>query len=277
MKKRVFIDLGVFVGLFVCVVIFTHFILKSESPRMSKDISNKEFPTLYYTAIGDSLTEGVGDSTGQGGFIPIVSNLLSQDYDVVVKSENFGVSGNTSEQILSRIQKKEEIQKGIEKADFLTITVGGNDIMKVIKENFANLSKKSFTKPEVAYQARIQRIISEIRERNKTAPIYVVGVYNPYYLNFSEIKEMQEIIDDWNDGTKKVVTAQENCFFVPVNDLISQGLNGGVEEKNGEATTVVNDALFTEDQFHPNDTGYQLMAKAVLEEMEGTKKLWLKK
>lgn len=39
-----------------------------------EDPNKKE--KLHYIAIGDSLTEGVGDQTKQGGFVPLVANDL---------------------------------------------------------------------------------------------------------------------------------------------------------------------------------------------------------
>lgn len=38
-----------------------------------KEISSKERTRLTYLALGDSLTEGIGDTTGQGGFVPLLA------------------------------------------------------------------------------------------------------------------------------------------------------------------------------------------------------------
>ncbi|HEK9546871.1 TPA: GDSL family lipase, partial [Streptococcus equi subsp. equi] len=39
----------------------------------------------------------------------------------------------------------------------------------------------------------------------------------------------------------------------------------GIVQSTGEQTTIVNDALFSGDHFHPNNTGYQIMSDAVME------------
>ncbi|MFP9045162.1 GDSL-type esterase/lipase family protein, partial [Enterococcus faecalis] len=86
---------------------------------------------LHYIAIGDSLTEGVGDQTKQGGFVPLVANDLKDRYNLTaVETENYGVNGERSDQILKRVKTKEEIRNNIKTADFITLTVGGNDLMK---------------------------------------------------------------------------------------------------------------------------------------------------
>lgn len=74
------------------------------------DSSKKD--KIHYIAIGDSLTEGVGDQTQQGGFVPLVANDLKDRYQLTaVEIENYGVNGERSDQILKRLKKEEKIQK----------------------------------------------------------------------------------------------------------------------------------------------------------------------
>lgn len=55
----------------------------------------------------------------------------------------------------------------------ITLTVGGNDLMKVISSNIFDLKVSSFNRPQKAYQRRVRRLLEEIREYNEKAPIYV--------------------------------------------------------------------------------------------------------
>ncbi|MDR0922307.1 MAG: SGNH/GDSL hydrolase family protein [Lactobacillales bacterium] len=289
-KKKYVIEFGTFFMTLFLVIILLNIFLTPQKAQFGKlSLQSKKEPDIYYVAIGDSLTEGVGDTTGSGGFIPIVKQEVEEKYDVNVKTENFGVSGNTSTQILSRLDKKDKIKEGMKKADFITITVGGNDVMKVIREDFFKLSQKSFDKPMVEYQARIQKLLFEIRELNDKAPIYVVGIYNPFYLNFPEITTMQDVINNWNDATQKVVEAEGNSYFIPINDLLYKGIDGekGIAElnkttssssstsKNQKPETITNDALYEGDSFHPNNLGYEIMANAVVKELGQTKNRWI--
>lgn len=240
---------------------------------------------IRYTAIGDSLTEGIGDLTNSGGFVPLVANDLQEQYHLNgVQTDNFGKNGDRSDQILKRIKKNEDIQKGLASADLITLTVGGNDLMKVIKGDVFRLTKDSFKKPLKSYQKEVEKLLTEIRKYNEEAPIYVLGIYNPFYLYFPDITEMQEIVDTWNDGTKEVVTAEKNAFFIPINDLLYKGVGDQVGIVSSEETAtsssehdIKNNALYEEDHFHPNNLGYQIMASAVREEMVKTQDKWLKK
>lgn len=78
---------------------------------MTKLSASAKKKVVNYVAIGDSLTKGVGDSTNQGGFVPLLAQSLTNETDLEFKAINYGVSGNTSGQILLRMQEKKEIRK----------------------------------------------------------------------------------------------------------------------------------------------------------------------
>ncbi|EMF0104264.1 SGNH/GDSL hydrolase family protein [Enterococcus hirae] len=257
--------------------------LLKPAATVSQKTDQKE--KIHYVAIGDSLTEGIGDQTKQGGFVPLVANDLKDRYDLTaVEIENYGVNGERSDQILKRLKKNSEIQTNIKSADFITLTVGGNDLMKVIQNDLFGISIQSFKRPLQKYQKNVEQLIEEIRKLNGHAPVYILGIYNPFYLNFPEIKDMQMIVNNWNAGTESVVKNADNCYFIPINDLLYQGLNqkvGVTEEGTNQSSTSEstsnskNNVLYEEDHFHPNNLGYQLMANAVRDELIETQDQWL--
>lgn len=251
---------------------------KEDSKLTKEDFLSKTVSKLNYVAIGDSLTEGVGDTTNQGGFVPLLADSLSSAYGYQVATSNYGVSGNTSQQILKRMTEKKAIQDDLKKANLMTLTVGGNDVMAVIRKNLTTLQVSSFTKPAKAYQKRLRQIIEVARSENPNLPIYILGIYNPFYLNFPEMTEMQEVIDNWNNQTEAVTTKYEGVYFVPINELLYKGLDGeeGIVESSGQQTKIINDVLFTGDHFHPNNTGYRIMSTAVMEKISETKSTWSK-
>ncbi|GAA3023185.1 SGNH/GDSL hydrolase family protein [Tetragenococcus solitarius] len=285
-----------FIPFFSVVVIafITFFVLQlslpKAQPKLADTTSVNDDQTkerIHYTAIGDSLTEGVGDTTQSGGFVPLVADDLQDDYSLSsVEVDNYGVAGERSDQILQRIQEDDNTQKDIAASDIITVTVGGNDIMKVIKKNIFGLSVDSFDKPLQKYQENLSNMMNEIRSLNENASIYVVGVYNPFYVNFPEIEDMQTIIKNWDKGTKEVVEKDENAYFVPINEVISQGTGDDAaldtnkqdssSEEENDLNTVKNKALYEEDNFHPNTTGYQLITREVMKNIDATKSTWLK-
>jgi lysophospholipase L1-like esterase len=281
-------------ALFFIVLCGTFFILMLAVPKAepifglhtNQAAKNDNKEVIHYTAIGDSLTEGIGDLTNAGGFVPLVANDIQKNYQLNgVQTDNFGKNGDRSDQILKRVKKKKEIQKGLASADIITLTVGGNDLMKVIKGDVFNLTENSFKKPLKNYQNEVAKLLTEIRKYNADAPIYVLGIYNPFYLNFPEITEMQEIVTNWNNGTEEIVKAEKNTYFIPINDLLYKGIGGEVgivgestsQTGSSSDASIKNDALYEEDHFHPNNLGYQVIAGAVRDEMLKTQEKWLPK
>ncbi|WP_074533857.1 SGNH/GDSL hydrolase family protein [Streptococcus equinus] len=278
-KKNFLIGFAFFLAsLLLFIVVFNLLIPKSDQELTKKDFLAQEAKHFNYVAVGDSLTEGVGDTTNQGGFVPLLSQAMTDTYNYQVTYSNYGISGNTSQQILSRMKKQEAIQKSLAKADMMTLTVGGNDVMAVIRKHLTQLSVSTFKKPATAYQKRLRQIIELARSENEDLPIYVLGIYNPFYLNFPEMTEMQEIIDNWNESTESVTDEYDNVYFVPINDQLYKGIDGeeGIVSTSGDQTTVINDALFSGDHFHPNNIGYQIMSDVTMEKINETKQEWNK-
>ncbi|PCH12714.1 Spore germination lipase LipC [Streptococcus parauberis] len=261
-------DFLFFATCLILSILFLNFVIPNSDSQIKRmDYIQSKTKIINYVALGDSLTEGVGDSTGQGGFVPLLANDIRDNLDVEVSSQNYGISGNTSQQILKRMQSDNALKNDLKKADILTITVGGNDVMAVIRKNLANLKVSSFELPEKNYQLRLQKIVKLARKDNNDLHIYILGIYNPFYLNFPEMTEMQNVINNWNNKTKEVTSQFEHVHYVPINKQLYRGIDGqeGIVQSDGDQTRVVNDALFNQDHFHPNNIGYQIMSDAVLE------------
>ena len=261
---------------FLVCFFLVNWLLPSAEPVMTKPSTSAKKKVVTYVAIGDSLTKGVGDSTNQGGFVPLLAQSLTNETGLEFKVINYGVSGNTSGQILSRMQEKKEIGKDLKQAQLLTITVGGNDLRKAILEDTSNLDLDRFEKASKTYEKNLKQIIELARKDNPDLPVYVVGIYNPLYLNFPDLTELQTLVDQWNQRTEETLSAYQGVYFVPINDLLYKGIDGksGVTESELGKETVTNDALYDEDSFHPNNTGYEIMKEAVLEKIHATEKKW---
>ena len=261
---------------FLVCFFLVNWLLPSAEPVMTKPSTSAKKKVVTYVAIGDSLTKGVGDSTNQGGFVPLLAQSLTNETGLEFNAINYGVSGNTSSQILSRMQEKKEIRKDLKRAQLLTITVGGNDLRKAILEDTSNLDLDRFEKASKAYEKNLKQIIELARKDNPDLPVYVVGIYNPLYLNFPDLTELQTLVDQWNQRTEVTLSAYQGVYFVPINDLLYKGIDGksGVTESELGKETVTNDALYDEDSFHPNNTGYEIIKEAVLEKIHATEKKW---
>lgn len=246
--------------------------------------TEKRIEMIRLSAVGDSLTEGVGDTTKSGGYLPLLQKDLSDMYPVdVFQIENFGKSGDRSDQILKRLKKNEEMQQSVQQANAILLTVGGNDLLQAIQPKiFSKMTTKRLESEKETYYGRLEKLYAELRTLNPDAPIYQLGIYNPFYLNFSDITELQEIVDFWNKSSQKFVNEQENAYFVPINDDIYQGIpeieksDDKKEALKSSDSSSLNDLISSEDTFHPNNLGYQIIANAFELKMSATKNKWLK-
>lgn len=211
-----------------------------------KDDPNEDFipKNLKIVSIGDSLTQGVGDSTKKGGYVPYLENHLeSMDGINNAQFHNYGVRGNRTDQLLKRL-KEAKVKKSIEEADVVMITIGGNDVMKIFRENLSHLSLEVFQEEKRLYQKRLNEIMKTIKSYNSDAGIVLVGLYNPFNTWFSDIDEVNQIISNWNSSSEQVLSSYDKTLFIKIDDLF---IDSG-------------DTLLYEDYFHPNDEGYKLIA-----------------
>lgn len=202
---------------------------------------------IYITAIGDSLTQGVGDPTKQGGYIGILDRTINHSKQVV-EFNNLGKSGNRSDQLLKRLESPEVIN-AIAQSNAVLITIGANDVMLVVKENITNLVYSKFVKEREKFEIRLNDILETIVGINADTDIYILGFYNPFEKYFPEVKELDDIVNDWNETGEIVTSRYENATFIPIKDLFDDA----------------DEELFADDHFHPNLNGYRLMADRVLD------------
>ncbi|WLR56656.1 SGNH/GDSL hydrolase family protein [Mesobacillus subterraneus] len=224
--------------------------VKETGMEIKEPLPTSFFPKdLHIVAAGDSLTQGVGDSTNGGGYIPYLAEQLEKEKTIKnANFENFGVRGNRTDQLLKRLKNK-NVQSSIEEADLILLTIGGNDLMKVVKENFSSLKLNQFKTEQKLFAMQLQEIFMSIRIQNQEAPIVLVGLYNPFYNWFADVKEMNLIVDEWNGESLSIVKQDGNAYFVDIDDIF----------RNYEENL-----LYT-DYFHPNDRGYQLIADRIYE------------
>lgn len=204
-------------------------------------------PSMYYLALGDSLTKGVGDEENKKGFTKRLEEKIENFNDTDVYVDNRGKNGRRSDQLLKLIEKG-HYDEELENADLITITIGGNDIMKIVKENLTELKKEPFDEERKVFEERLTKIVSEIRTKNKQAPIILIGIYNPFTMLSNEIPEFDHIVDEWNETIEQIANNTQKSCFVKVNDLFDSNSN----------------MIFHSDFFHPNSYGYTMMTERIV-------------
>ena len=145
-KKRLVIILSA-VALAILVAVLSVIVIISR-----KD--NKKTPS--YVALGDSISAGFGLKTPEReGFASI---LAKDNYELT----NLAISGNTASGILEQL-KTDKVKASVKKADVVTITCGGNDLMHslytVVVEYYNQKHGTNYSK---------QDIMNELADQNST-------------------------------------------------------------------------------------------------------------
>lgn len=220
-------------------------------------VSTKRFDAkpIQYLALGDSLTRGVGDETGRFGYTKRLATALEKWPGISeVQLDNRGKNGRRSDQLLSLLEDGHYDEK-LSEADLITMTLGGNDVMKIVKADIFSLKKEMFEKELPRFEKRYTEIVRQIRQRNQTAPIILIGFYNPFSIVTDEDTPFITIIDEWNTSILEIATKDRNACFVPIADLF----------------TTNNEMVYHTDFFHPNASGYEKMTARIIESMKACK------
>lgn len=207
---------------------------------------------IQYLALGDSLTRGIGDETGKYGYTKRLAKAIEAWPAVLeVKLDNRGKNGRRSDQLLTLIENG-HYDEELTEADLVTVTMGGNDVMKIVKKDLFSLKKEMFDKEMVKFEGRYRKIVEEIRKRNSEVPIVLIGFYNPFSIITDEYTPFETIIDEWNMTIAQIASDDQNACFVPTSDLF---------ETNEEM-------VYHTDFFHPNASGYDRMTARIIQYMK---------
>lgn len=198
---------------------------------------------IKIVALGDSLTKGLGDDTGKG-YAGNIEDEVKQRTKKRVSLVNLAINGQTSIQLKQQVQEP-EVQRQISSADFILVTIGGNDLFRG-GQGLLDYQSKNIAIIEKKYLTNLQFIFRQIRQVNSNADVFFVGLYNPF-IDLSEGKATSQVVRKWNYDSAEISADFPKIIFVPTFDIFE--LN-------------VNNYLYS-DHFHPNTKGYHLIAERV--------------
>lgn len=196
-----------------CLMIFILFL------GLTLIIDKKDYS--YYLVMGDYISHNqVFDSQEVVSFSNIVGDFLLQEDLIQEVNSQYLKNNMTSKQMLEIIEsnsyKKDEknLQDLIKKSEYISISLGINDIASQIKYNS---NKKALIYDEDIIEQKIgmfkhnyHEILDEIKQLNKDAKIVLIGCYGFY--NQSEVSSML------NDAVNEVAMEFE-AYYVDVSDI----------------------------------------------------------
>ncbi|TKD70673.1 cell wall-binding repeat-containing protein [Pseudalkalibacillus hwajinpoensis] len=183
---------------------------------------------VNYAALGDSLTAGVMfDSTPEKPSVGLsFADYIAEDLQNVELlgsfEKPFAVPGATTIDLLTALSKP-EMQFKLQSTDMITISIGANDFLQVLKTNPDRLKDpvevgKIMNQIAQNYGASMQII----RKVNPTAQVYLMGYYNGFY-KYPEDQQQPiiQLTNMVNDIIKGIALAT-NSHYVPTYDKIAE-------------------------------------------------------
>ncbi len=141
--------------------------------------------------IGEGLWEGVGT-----GYVRVIDNLLTAVYpDCKIHVMNTGVSGNTSRDLLARVQK-DVIDIG---ADYVVFMIGANDIWRQVDEP-TNVKGHVYL-PE--YSQNVAAFIDQVQESGAKVICLL-----PYYMEPNKSDLMRMKTEEYAAAARRIAEAK---------------------------------------------------------------------
>lgn len=257
---------------------------KSTKKTTAKKPTVAHKKSIKLVAVGDSLTEGVGDEA-EGGYVGQIKQTLTSKQKLTVSTTNAGKSGDRSDQILARINQSKALQDKIAAADVLTVTVGGNDLLQTLEgsitSNNTTKNDATVTRAQNTYAQKLTKLFDKLKTLNANASIFVFSIYNPIYVNFPNVTAITQYVDQWNHQTETTLASYPHAYFMDINTAMSHGQYKTAAQikqlekssTNTDLTKITNskalgtaltaeskdnDLISNSDNFHPNKRGYQV-------------------
>ncbi|MDL2718769.1 MAG: GDSL-type esterase/lipase family protein, partial [Acidobacteriota bacterium] len=193
--------------------------------------------TFRIVALGDSLTRGAGDAAGGGGYPERVAAALRKDGRLVTV-ENLGVDGIETGDLLGKVEEA-DVQSRVAGAQLILLSIGGNDLSHSMRSFSPGEAAADPTAPALASASlNLQRILPLLRKQNPSAPIRILGLYNPFPETFDR-KMARETLLKWNVALEEASYGVPGTTVVPTADLFDERPD-----------------RLSPDRFHPGANGY---------------------
>lgn len=201
--------------------------------------------------LGDSLARGTGDETGKGFAADVLDNLKKKG---PADMANLAVNGAESGDVLKALDS-ENARRLAASADAILLSAGANDLTHAVPRQGATASSplEEIVASRARYAANLRQILSRLREANPRAPIYLLGLYDPFGDEGPQSRIGASVILSWNTLIAETALSFPKVFVVPTFDLFY-----GRPDR------------LAVDRFHPNSKGHQAIADRIVQLLPST-------
>ena len=170
--------------------------------------------------LGDSLARGTGDEEGRG-FAQRLVPLLRPGGPVELA--NLGVDGATSEDV-RQLSESANVATLARSADVIVVSMGGNDLSRSVPRGSGAPVQivEEIGRTRDRFAENLRFVLKRLREANPTAPIFLVGLYNPFSAD-RRSSLPSAVIARWNGLMQETALSFPGVFLVPTFDFFQGG------------------------------------------------------
>lgn len=220
-----------------------------------------------YLALGDSLAFGVGaDNPAEQGYVGLTTaNLRLGKYsDTGLDLVNLSAPGATSADLLQPGGQLDRAVSEVQSrggSDIISVDIGANDLLALAESSspcFQNASSKAcqdvLGQTLAGLQSNLSSVLRRLRAAAPNAQVYVLDIYNPYSGTNDPRAIVASIGVQQVNGVIAAVAADPSLSakLVSIHDVFE-----------GRARQWI-----ASDGIHPNNSGYRVMAEALLAAIE---------
>lgn len=223
---------------------------KTAGETAGKNAAVVKDPNAFKIVVmGDSIAFGTGDEKGRG-FSTYLLNYLKPQTTKKLSVDNIAINGQQSDGLLAQLQN-EKPKALVAAADFILLSIGGNDLREVRSRNNTAVDSNEFKVIEDTYLKNLKESIRAIRKSNPNTYIVFVGLYNPYEKDASSYDDTT-YMNTWNYDTQKLFEGDTRAIYIPTYDIFKYNLN----------------RFIAADGLHPNSQGYQVVSNRIAKSVE---------
>ena len=256
---------------------------------------------IKYVALGDSIAYGYGlenrDSDSYASKVKEKYNIEDSNF------QNLAISGMTCQEFFSKIQE-EKYKNSIESADLITISIGSNELLRIVGQAISSVTGISSDDPDLTEKAQQKFLEAGVIEKyNMLTSIYnfftseetkevienAINTYNEYWIkSIKYIKQLNQNVEivatEFYNPYYEIALLQYDLggfvdeYIVKMNKILHQESNSEKEYKiakiysafnttNPRVTNVnIDFSAFNLDP-HPNKLGHEIISTKIIDEL----------
>lgn len=203
----------------------------------------------FYLVLGDSIAYGSGISNSREAcYGKIVSDTNGYNY------ANHAVPGHTTTNLINRL-KDETVIADLEKADIISISIGGNDFLmsNLIDLMFDSIvlgDHSEFDRIADGFYANFCEIIDIINSHNEDAVILMQTLYNP---------QSGYLRAPYQEGADRINAAIERYDAENPGEIVIVDVASALGDDM---------ANYADDEIHPSAQGNEIIANVILDKLD---------